>query len=171
MDKSTIQFLAKYNELTNVKMDSYIKNLSEEDWKRKFGGYFNSIQSLCNHLCIGDFVWLKRFSLLREFEYIKDDFFLKEIKFGTHAFENKEQYLDLRKKIDSYYNKFSAEVREDDCVKKLIYKDSHGDEHVQDFGLVVLHVFNHQTHHRGMISLYLEELGIPNDYSNIMDII
>ncbi|MHB8132499.1 MAG: DinB family protein [Mobilitalea sp.] len=171
MDVSTIRFLAKYNEVTNIQMNSYIKSLSEEDWVRKFGGYFSSIRSLCNHLCTGDFIWLKRLSQLRQFDYIKEDFFLREIRFGTHAFETKEEYLELRKKIDEFYKKFAEEVREDDCRHTLMYKDSHGDEHIQDFGLVVLHVFNHQTHHRGMVSLYLEEMKIENDYSNIMDII
>jgi uncharacterized damage-inducible protein DinB len=28
-------------------------------------------------------------------------------------------------------------------------------------------VFNHQTHHRGMISLYLDMLGKENDFSNL----
>lgn len=171
MDRATIKFLARYNELTNVSMNSYIAALSEEEWTRKFGGYFSSIRSLCNHLCIGDYVWLKRFSLLRKFEYINEPFFLKEIKFGQHAFETKEEYLELRKTIDMYYKKFSEEVRDEDLGSKLTYKDSHGGEHIQEFGLVVLHVYNHQTHHRGMISLYLEEMNIANDYSNIMSII
>jgi hypothetical protein len=62
-------------------------------------------------------------------------------------------------------------TEDDDLSKFLDYKDSHGDPHHQEFGLVVLHVFNHQTHHRGMVSIYLEEMGVQNDYSNIMDMI
>jgi uncharacterized damage-inducible protein DinB len=30
----------------------------------------------------------------------------------------------------------------------------------------LLHFFNHQTHHRGMIALALDQLSVPNDYSN-----
>ncbi|MCL2722457.1 MAG: hypothetical protein FWD47_14095 [Treponema sp.] len=32
----------------------------------------------------------------------------------------------------------------------------------------ITHVFNHQTHHRGMISLYLEMLGKENSFSDSM---
>ena len=87
------------------------------------------------------------------------------------AFEDKEGYLALRKRLDGYLNRFAAELKDDDLAKFLDYKDSHGDPHHQEFGLVVLHVFNHQTHHRGMVSIYLEEMGVQNDYSNIMDMI
>jgi uncharacterized damage-inducible protein DinB len=31
--------------------------------------------------------------------------------------------------------------------------------------VLLLHVFNHGTHHRGMIAAYLDLLGIENDYS------
>jgi uncharacterized damage-inducible protein DinB len=171
MDLKTISFLAQYNSITNDSMNELITNLSDEQWNRKFGGYFSSIRSLCNHLYICDFNWLKRFALLRDFNYIKDDFFKKEQKFGSHAFEDKNEYLQKRKELDEYMKRFVEEVKEEDLNKYLKYKDSHEDEHNQEYGLVILHVFNHQTHHRGMISIYLEEMNVENDYSNIMDII
>jgi len=171
MDLKTIKFLADYNQITNNNMNKLIANLSDEEWNRKFGGYFSSIRSLCNHLYICDFNWLKRFSLLREFEYIKEDFFKKDLKFGSHAFEDKYEYIQKRKELDEYMKGFVEEVKEEDLDQHLRYKDSHGDEHNQEYGLVILHVFNHQTHHRGMISIYLEEMKVENDYSNIMDII
>jgi uncharacterized damage-inducible protein DinB len=152
-------------------MNELIAKLSDEQWNKKFGGYFSSILSLCNHLYICDFNWLKRFALLRDFEYIKDEFFKKGLKFGSHAFEDKNEYIQKRKELDEYMKRFTGEVKEEDLNKSLTYKDSHGDEHNQEYGLVILHVFNHQTHHRGMISIYLEEMNVENDYSNIMDII
>lgn len=171
MDTMTLQFLAHYNSITNQKMNSFIAGLSDDQWNRKFGGYFSSVRSLCNHLYITDFNWLKRFSNLRPFEYIRDDFFKRNIKFGTHAFLVKDDYLAMRIEIDARISQFTGELREEDLRKMLQYTDSHGIEHNQEFGLTVLHFFNHQTHHRGMISIYLEEMSIPNDYSNIMDII
>jgi uncharacterized damage-inducible protein DinB len=152
-------------------MNELIVKLSDEQWNRKFGGYFSSICSLCNHIYICDFNWLKRFALLRDFTYIREDFFKKEFKFSGNAFEDKDEYIQKRKELDEYMKRFVEEVKEEDLNKNLRYKDSHGDEHNQEYGLVILHVFNHQTHHRGMISIYLEEMKIENDYSNIMDII
>ena len=171
MDLATIRFLADYNQAVTARMDALIAELPEDGWNREFGGYFSSVRSLCNHLCTADFNWLKRFSLLRGFGYIKDEFFAREFKFGSQAFDDKAGYLALRKRLDGYLIRFAAELKDDDLSKFLDYKDSHGDPHHQEFGLVVLHVFNHQTHHRGMVSIYLEEMGVQNDYSNIMDMI
>jgi len=171
MDNKTLQFLARYNAITNEKMNRYIAELSDDQRNQKFGGYFTSIRSLCNHLYITDFNWLKRFSNLRTFDYIRDDFFRREHAFGTHAFLEKKDYLAMRSDLDKRISQFTDELREDDLSRKLRYNDSHGTEHNQEFGLTVLHFFNHQTHHRGMVSIYLEEMGIANDYSNIMDII
>jgi uncharacterized damage-inducible protein DinB len=77
----------------------------------------------------------------------------------------------LRNELDSFIRIFANELKKEDLGKYLVYRDSHNDEHNQEYGLVILHVFNHQSHHRGMISIYLEEMGIENDYSNIMDIL
>jgi uncharacterized damage-inducible protein DinB len=171
MDIKTVRFLAEYNRIANEKMNALIRTLDDGQWTRKFGGYFSSIRSLCNHLYISDFNWLKRFSLLRSFEYIKDELFLREIKFGDHAIESREEYLKNRVAMDIFLKSFAGEITEQDLGMNLRYKDSRGGDHDQDFGLVILHVFNHQTHHRGMVSIYLEEMGIENDYSNIMDIL
>jgi len=152
-------------------MNDLIRNLKDEQWSRKFGGYFRSICSLSNHLYICDLNWLKRFSLLGPFDYIKDDLFTKTYMFDAHAFSDIEKYIEKREELDEYIKSFTEEVSEEDLDKYLLYKDSHEDEHNQEFDLVILHAFDYQTHHRGMISIYLEEMSIENDYSNIMDII
>lgn len=171
MDLSTVKFLAHYNSTVNEKMNAHIGALDDEQWNRKFGGYFSSVRSLCNHLYIADFNWLRRLSNLRTFGYIKDAVFEEQHGFGSHAFTGIGEYLGMRKELDRHLMRFADEVVADDLGKKLKYLDSHGDAHDQEYGLLILHVFNHQTHHRGMISLYLEEMRIGNEYSDIMDII
>jgi uncharacterized damage-inducible protein DinB len=36
---------------------------------------------------------------------------------------------------------------------------------------VLVHIFNHATHHRGGISVYLDILGKENDYSSVLNCI
>ena len=79
MDLATIKFLADYNKTVNAQMDALIAGLSEEQWAAKFGGYFDSIRSVCNHLCTCDFNWLRRFALLRPFGYINDNHLFVDI--------------------------------------------------------------------------------------------
>ena len=73
-------------------------------------GYFNSIKLMCNHVYIGDFNWLQRFSRLRSFDYAKDPVFAKQIKFSEVVFGNVGEYLAMRKEIDNLMIRFADEV-------------------------------------------------------------
>jgi uncharacterized damage-inducible protein DinB len=167
MDIKTIRLLASYNEKTNGEMNRFISQMDEAQWKHNFSTFFPSIAKMCNHIYIADFNWLKRFSKLRTFEYIKDKVFLNEINFATDAFETQKEYAAKREYMDKLIIKFVNEITLNDLERNLIYLDLRGTENNRSFGGLVLHMFNHQTHHRGMISIYLEMLGIENDYSNL----
>jgi uncharacterized damage-inducible protein DinB len=167
MDTSTIKLLAGYNEKTNREMDTFISRLDEGQWNHAFATFFPSIRAICNHIYIADFAWLKRFSTLREFRYIRDGVFSQEIGFADNAFVTREEYLSKRQNLDKLIAAFADEITDTDLGSALKYKDSHGTENTRNFGGLVLHFFNHQAHHRGMISAFLEMLGIPNDYSNL----
>ncbi len=171
MDTQTLDLLARYNAKANAAMNALIAPLGDEAWRKKFDGYFSSVKSMCNHIYIGDHNWLRRFAGLREFAYAKDPLLAGKIGFDERVVGTVGEYLAMRETLDRKILEFAAEVRPDDFGKKLAYLDSHGDRHERDFGGLVLHFFNHQTHHRGMVSLYLEFLGVPNDFNNLYDLL
>lgn len=171
MDIKTIKLLATYNAATNERMGAIFARLSQGQWERKFQGFFNSIRSMCNHIYIADFTWLKRFSKLRKFAYIENPIFKKNIKFDEMVIGPVKEYISMRNELDNLVNRFADELNQEALDKDLDYQDSRGTEHRKNFGGLILHMFNHQTHHRGMISLYLEAQGIENDYSNLTEIL
>ncbi len=171
MDTRTCKLFAEYNKKTNLEMNTFIKGLDANQWNREFSGYFNSIRSLCNHIYISDFNWLKRFSKLRQFRYINDPLFDQELQFGSMVLEGTPDYMARREELDGKIISFTNEIHPKDLDQKLTYTDSKGTIHNRLFGGLVLHFFNHQTHHRGMISIYLENMQIANDYSNLMNIV
>jgi uncharacterized damage-inducible protein DinB len=167
MDLRTLKFLAEYNRKTNAEMNGIIQKLEESQWNQIFKGYFSSIHSLCNHIYLGDFNWLKRFSKLRPFAYSRQALFNQDWPFTSIVFETIEDYLTKREDLDQYLLEFVDELREDDLGQYLEYLDGKGNPYKRLFGGLVLNCFNHQTHHRGMISIYLDSLGINNDFSNL----
>ncbi len=171
MKKDVVQLLAAYNMKVNQDMNVFLSKLTADQWNHQFGGYYKSISSLANHLYIADFNWLKRFAKLRHFLFLDDPSFTVDFALGSAAFSSIEEYLDKRKRLDHFFLRFAEEVKDDDMEKKLIYKNFKGIEQTKNFGGTILHVFNHQTHHRGMISLYLDSLGIDNDYSNLISMV
>jgi len=167
MDVDTLRLLARYNEKTNGEMNALVSRLDADQWNHAFDTFFPSVHATCNHIYIADFAWLKRFSGLRNFRYIKDGVFNREIGFTDDVFAAREDYPAKRQHLDTLITAFADEVTDADLGQSLTYKDLRGVENTRNFGGLILHMFNHQTHHRGMISVYLEMLGISNDYSNL----
>jgi uncharacterized damage-inducible protein DinB len=168
MQKETVTLLTKYHKAANKAMNDVIKTLSPGEWEKPLGGYFPSVRSLCSHLYICDFNWLKRYSVLREFAVLKEPFFSREpYSFKDELFKDMGEYLSLRPDLDDRITGFADEVTNDDLAGILKYGDSSGAQYERNFGGLVLHCFNHGTHHRGMISVYLEILGKANDFNSL----
>jgi len=168
MDKNILVLFAKYNKTVNEKMNGIIKTLSPEEWDKDLGGYFKSVRGLCSHLYICDFNWLKRFSKLRDFSVFREGLFSREpYSFKEELFQDMGEYLSKRQELDEKIIAFTNEIIEADTNSLLKYVDSHGTPYEKNFGGLVLHSFNHDTHHRGMISLYLEMLGRENDFASL----
>ena len=166
MFKNRFRILANYNKITNELMNKIIKEMSEEEWNKIFNGYFKSIHELCSHIYICDFNWLKRFKLLRNFTIHNKNIFERNYSFTEIIFNNINEYIFMREELDEILIDFINELEEEDFDKILKFTDSKGTINERRMEQLITHVFNHQTHHRGMISLYMEMLGIENDYSS-----
>ncbi|MDR0389824.1 MAG: DinB family protein [Spirochaetaceae bacterium] len=164
MQKDTVVLWAKYNKTINEIMNGFIKTLRPDEWNKQLGGFFKSVRELCSHLYIADFSWLKRFGNLREFNFLKDSFFEKNLSFNVVLFENIDEYLAKRLELDTKMCAFAAEIQDEDLGKMLRYTNSQGESFEKNAGGLIMHIFNHDTHHRGMISLYLELLERENDF-------
>ena len=171
MDLQTCRLFARYNQFANNEMDLLIGKLDNQQWNKEFGGYFKSIKEVCNHIYIADFTWLKRFSKLRSFNYVRDPMFTIDLTFGTSPLNEMAEYLQKRKELDQKLIQFTDELRQDDFEITLSYSDSKGANHSRNFGGLIVHAFNHQTHHRGMVSVYLDIMNIHNDFSNIVPLV
>ena len=167
MDKSVFELLVRYNVKANEKMNSIIKTLSEDEWNKNFSGYYKSIHELCSHIFGGDHRWLIRFKGIGGFKSLTDKRFNVEYDFHKLFFDNIDEYLTERLEMDSIIINFINELSENDLDKKMKWTNSKGMECIHTLGTGLIHLSHHETHHRGMISLYLEFMGKENDYSNL----
>ena len=168
MTPDAVKLLAQYNAHANTEMGRVLAQLTDEEWNRVMGGYYPSIRSLCFHLFIVDFTWLRRFANLRPFAYTKHPIFQGNPTWGGLLFPSFLDYDADRKALDECLTKFAEEVTPEDLPNRLHYKDFKGIDQARKMGGLILHMFNHQTHHRGMISLYLDMLGKENDFSSLL---
>ena len=167
MDKKTCKLLGKYNENANKLMNEIINSLTEEEWNKEFVGYYKSIHELCSHIFGGDHRWLLRFKTIRQFNTLSEKRFNIEYEFEKLFFCDINEYIKDRKEMDKIIIDFVNELFEKDLETNIEWKNSKGIKCICTLGTGLLHLSNHETHHRGMISLYLENLGKMNDFSNL----
>jgi uncharacterized damage-inducible protein DinB len=171
MDTTVVDLLAEYNRVANEKMNAIIKTLTPEEWNRDLGGFFKSVRALCSHLYVSDYLLLKRYFRLRDFKLGGEAFFSREYKFFELLFPEVGEYLGARVELDGKIKEFSTELTNADMAQTLRFTDSRGNPMEKNFGGALLHGFNHGTHHRAMVSLYLEQMGKPNDFSSLMQVV
>ena len=53
----------------------------------------------------------------------------------------------------------------------LSYKNMSGVDSSRNFGELILHFFNHQTHHRGQVSTLLSQHGIDIGVTDLLSLI
>jgi uncharacterized damage-inducible protein DinB len=149
-------------------MNKIIEKISEEQWNKNFSGFYKSIHEICSHIYISDYNWLKRYNLLRNFNCLTNSFFDKEYKLTEIIFSNKSEYLKMRNELDEKIIKFVSEITINDLENILEYSNSKGMKFEKRLDGLLIHLFNHETHHRAMVSIYLEMMGKENDYNNVL---
>jgi uncharacterized damage-inducible protein DinB len=159
-----VQLMARYNQWMNDKLYAACEQCSDAERKADRGAFFKSIHSTLNHLVWGDSMWLGRFSkgtglesampttligvdLYAEWDALKaarsklDDGLLLGAKFVA------QQWLD---QDFSWYSGLTKSTRSAPAC------------------LLVTHMFNHQTHHRGQITTLLAQQGIDVGVTDVM---
>jgi uncharacterized damage-inducible protein DinB len=73
-----------------------------------------------------------------------------------------------RVRLDAIIDALAAELSDADLAQPLAYKNSRG-EFRKQFGSLLLHFFNHQTHHRGQISTLLSQAGVDIGVTDLLE--
>ena len=149
--------LANYNKISNEKLNAYLENISEDQWNKNFNGHYKSIQELCLHNTYADHYLLKVFKSSRDFISLNKKILENELQFNCI-----NEYIKVRNELDDIINEFVNELTPDDWERLIKFPDVNDMEF--KLGPEIISMFNHEVHNRGMISIYLEYLGIENEF-------
>lgn len=163
------KLLAGYNLKANAAMFAIVGALPEEKLKRHVGSYFHSIEGVLNHVYDADVEWLRRIrARFPHFASLHDSALDVEVKtFVEHLFPDFPSLQKGRGHLDELFVRFADELTDESLESILEYRNSKGEPQRFLLWAALVHVFNHQTHHRGQIAEILDEMEIPNDYSNV----
>ncbi len=153
--------LADYNQWMNAKVYAAAGRLSPEALSADRGAFFGSILATLNHLMVADTVWLKRFAAhparpaaLKAVESLPTPTALNQILFSELA-----PLQQHREWLDRLIQVWAASLQEADLDQVLDYANMKGVVNRRNVGGLILHFFNHQTHHRGQVTTLLSQAG------------
>jgi len=152
IDGAYVQRMARYNRWQNENLYGVADRLSEEARRQERGAFFGSIHKTLSHLLWADRIWMSRFtdvprpsggipesvSLYPDWEKLKSE----RSDFDGTILHWADDIDPLWLAADHTY--YSGAIKRD--VTKPRW-------------LLIAHMFNHQTHHRGQVHCLLTQAG------------
>jgi uncharacterized damage-inducible protein DinB len=154
--------LAQYNADMNRQLYAAAAQLPPCELTADRNAFFGSLSGTLNHLLAGDTIWLGRFAGYRDAYTALDA--VRELPQPdglTHRFSDDLPALRAqRERLDTIIAAWTPQVTVQDLADTFVYRSKKGDTYRKNFGLVLTHFFNHQTHHRGQASTLLTQAGV-----------
>ena len=145
---------AAYNLWANNRIIEVINNLTDEQVDREIVSSFSSIKKTLLHLWDVENIWWQRMKLAEVQVWQSDSFEGSLLELNTNIQAQSKQWKEW---IDL--------ATEAALEHEFIYKNSKKDQFKQPVYEMLLHLFNHQTYHRGQLITLLrqvDEKNIPN---------
>ena len=141
--------LAAYNRWSNVRLYDACTGLSDAARKQDRGAYFGSIHNTLNHILVGDRAWLDRVEGIDT----------GPVTLDAVLFDNFDALRQARAAEDDRIDRVLMGLDETRMAGDLSYRNVAGESHRTPLRLVLTHLFNHQTHHRGQVHGMLSQAG------------
>lgn len=149
--------LATYNAEMNQRVYHAAQKLNAEQLTQERGAFFGSIVGTLNHLVVADTIWLQRiaqhpahFPALRTVNGWPKPHTLSQSLVIDLA-----SWWERRSSLDQLIKQFVLEISAADLESDLHYTSTEEKANCKPLRHILLHFFNHQTHHRGQISTML----------------
>lgn len=141
---------AGYNAWANRRLYQACARLGEADYLRPRAGAFGSLHALLNHILVVDRIWIARIDgrtvpTLRLDQVLYADLVALEV---------------ARAAEDERLRHLVAGLSDARLHEPLAWHDAAGERCRAPLPLVLGHLFNHQTHHRGAAQALLSQVGV-----------
>ena len=133
------QQLADYNRWANLRLYGAALDLPEQQYRQATGVFFGSLHGTLNHLLVTDRIWLKRLTGQGE----------APNRLDAILHDNRQDLLRARIAEDARLTDLVRSYTEADLTRAVAYQTMAGKPYTQPLQELLLHLFNHQTHHRG----------------------
>lgn len=168
-----IALMANYNQWMNRKVYDAASTLTGAELVLDRQAFFSSILGTLNHLMLGDTVWLKRFAehpagfpALLPLSAIATSVDLKQLAFASLG-----ELSARRAWLDQLIVDWAQSLHESHLDQRLRYHNMRGVAAEKPFFGLLVHFFNHQTHHRGQVTTLLSQVGVDVGVTDLLALV
>ncbi|MEQ8491231.1 MAG: DinB family protein [Marinovum algicola] len=148
------RLMARYNAWQNRQIEKALEGVPLEALKADHGAFFGSILGTLNHLVWGDRMWMSRFHEPRE----KPEGGIKD---STALFPTLGAWSAERFRVDGVISRWAMGLHAVELTGSFrFYSGAMGREVTKPIAPCVVHMFNHQTHHRGQVHAMMTRTGL-----------
>lgn len=160
--------MARYNHWQNRQLASFLKAVPPEELTQERGAFFGSILGTANHLLWGDWIWMSRFD-----KGPGPESNIHRAGGGIHESTvlcaDLSEWLPLRDTVDARISSWADQLGDATLTGDFTWYSAAAESDVtKRYAQCVIHMFNHQTHHRGQLHQMLTELGSKAPVSDLV---
>jgi uncharacterized damage-inducible protein DinB len=157
IDGAYVQRMARYNRWQNENLYGVADRLPDEERRRERGAFFGSIQHTLSHLLWADRIWMSRFT-----DVPKPTGGIAE---SIGLYPDWDVLKHEREAFDRAIIGWADGVDETWLAADYVYySGATNRQWRRPRWVLVTHMFNHQTHHRGQVHCMLTQAGTrPGD--------
>jgi len=144
------QLLARYNTVANDRVYAACAALDDAQYRRDSAASFGSIHRTLNHIMVGDRIWMGRF------EGVASGI----TRLDALLYDDLPALAEARRREDRRIEEYTARLTAETVASTLHYTNMAGRQFDDSMAMLLGHMFNHQTHHRGQIHVMLSEAGV-----------
>ena len=148
--------ISRYNQWMNQRLYTVCAEIPDLERKSDRGAFFKSIHGTLNHILVADRIWLGRFT--------QQPFVAK---LDRELYSGFSQLQLERERLDRAIIDWVQDLAPDWLNADFTYTNSSGVTRTRPYWLLVTHMFNHQTHHRGQLTTLLHQIGYQSGVTDL----
>lgn len=165
--------MAEYNRWMNERMFDAAAKLAPADLLADRGAFFGSLFGTLNHIAVADTLWLQRFAqhpaAFPALAALAD--FPRPSSLRQAVAADLAGLRAYRTRLDDIILRWVAALAPEHLAADLSYTSTAGIASTRNFGALVQHFFNHQTHHRGQASTLLFQSGVDIGVTDLLALV
>jgi uncharacterized damage-inducible protein DinB len=148
MNKSDIEFLYRFNAWANDLTLDVAQKVSSDQLNEKRGSSFSSLRDTLEHIFAAEWIWLERWKGISP-PTLPTHFELSTVPLLRAQWDV----------VERQRQELIAGLTDESLGRVIQYTNTKGEQWAYPLGLMMQHLVNHSSYHRGQVTTMLRQMG------------